>query len=78
MEYNFDEIINRRDTCAEKYTDLEKLYGTGQVMPLWVADMDFRTAEPIIADIKVRTEKGINGYTLRPDRTAIFHSCFSR
>jgi len=67
MKYNFDEIIDRKDTSAEKYIDLEKLYGTSDVIPLWVADMDFRTAKPIIDAIKERTENGIFGYTSRPD-----------
>ncbi len=67
MKYNFDEIIDRKSTYAEKYTDLEKLYGTSDVIPLWVADMDFRAAQPIIDAIKERTENGILGYTLRPD-----------
>lgn len=67
MIYNFDEIIDRRDTCAEKYKNLEKIYGCSDLIPLWVADMDFRTAEPIIDAIKERTENGIFGYTSRPD-----------
>jgi cystathionine beta-lyase len=67
MEYNFDEIIDRRDTYAEKYMELEKLYGTSDVIPLWVADMDFKAAKPIVDAIKERTENGIFGYTSRPD-----------
>jgi cysteine-S-conjugate beta-lyase len=67
MKYNFDEIIDRKDTYAEKYMDLKKLYGTSDIIPLWVADMDFKAAEPIIDAIKKRTENGIFGYTSRPD-----------
>jgi cystathionine beta-lyase len=67
MKYNFDEIIDRKDTYAEKYFELEKLYGTPDVIPLWVADMDFRVAQPIVDAIKERTENGIFGYTSRPD-----------
>ncbi|MHB8063136.1 MAG: MalY/PatB family protein [Ruminiclostridium sp.] len=67
MQYNFDEIIDRKDTYAEKHMNLEKLYGTSDVIPLWVADMDFKAAEPIINAIKERTERGIFGYTSRPD-----------
>lgn len=67
MRYNFDEIIDRKETCAEKYMELEKLYGTSDLIPLWVADMDFRAAQPIIDAITERTKNGIFGYTSRPD-----------
>jgi len=67
MKYNFDEIIDRKDTFSEKYSELEKLYGTSEVIPLWVADMDFKVAQPIIDAIKERVEKGVFGYTVRPD-----------
>lgn len=67
MKYNFDEIIDRKDTFSEKYSELEKLYGTSEVIPLWVADMDFKVAQPIIDAIKERAEKGVLGYTVRPD-----------
>jgi cystathionine beta-lyase len=67
MKYNFDEIIDRKDTFSEKYSELERLYGTSEVIPLWVADMDFKVAQPIIDAIKERTQKGIFGYTVRPD-----------
>ncbi len=66
MKYNFNEIVDRKNTNAEKYTALEKLYGTSEVIPLWVADMEFRTAQPIIDAIRERIENGIFGYTSRP------------
>ncbi|PYG88256.1 cystathionine beta-lyase [Ruminiclostridium sufflavum DSM 19573] len=67
MKYDFDEIIDRKATFAEKHINLEKLYGTDKVIPLWVADMDFRVAQPIIDAMKERAENGIFGYTVRPD-----------
>lgn len=67
MKYNFDELIDRKDTYAEKYMALEKLYGRSDVIPMWVADMDFVVAQPIIDAIKKRTENRVFGYTLRPD-----------
>lgn len=67
MKYNFDEIIDRKSTYAEKYMDLEKRYGRTDVIPLWAADMDFKVAQPIIDAIKDRAENGIFGYTARPD-----------
>ncbi len=67
MIYNFDEIVDRRGTAAEKYTELERLYGNKDLIPLWVADMDFKAAEPIIAAIRARTQNGIYGYTVKPE-----------
>lgn len=66
MKYNFDEIIDRKATYAEKHTKLEELYGA-DVIPLWVADMDFKVAQPIIEAMNERLAHGIFGYTLRPD-----------
>ena len=44
-----------------------KKFGTMDVVPLWVADMDFKTAQPIIDALKKKAEEGIWGYTSRPD-----------
>lgn len=67
MKYNFDEIIERGSTYAEKYVELKNLYGNADAIPLWVADMDFKAAQPIIDAINERTANGIFGYTVRPD-----------
>ena len=64
MKYNFDEVIERR---AAKYDERRKNFGTDDVIPLWIADMDFRTAQPIIDACKAKAEEGIWGYTSRPD-----------
>jgi cystathionine beta-lyase len=64
-KYNFDEIISRENTDCVKY-DLRKLYfGTEDVIPMWVADMDFRTPDFIIEAIKKRLEHEILGYSIR-------------
>ncbi len=67
MTYDFDEIIDRSRTGAEKYSELETLYGNPDAIPLWVADMDFKAARPILDAIKERTDNGIFGYTVKPD-----------
>ena len=67
MKYNFDEVIDRSHNRAAKYDERMKKFGREDVIPLWVADMDFRTAEPIIDALKERAEEGIWGYTSRPD-----------
>lgn len=67
MKYNFDEIIDRNHTRAAKYDERTKKFGTSDVIPLWIADMDFKTAQPIIDALKDKAEEGIWGYTSRPD-----------
>ena len=67
MKYNFDEIIDRNGTRCAKFDERAKKFGTADVIPLWVADMDFRTAQPIIDACKAKAEEGIWGYTTRPD-----------
>lgn len=64
-KYDFDEIIIREDTDCVKY-DLRKLYfGTEDVIPMWVADMDFRTPDFVIKALKKRLEHEILGYSIR-------------
>lgn len=65
--YNFDEIIERQGTNCIKYDALEKIYGTNDVTPLWVADMDFRTPDFIVSALQKRMGHEIFGYTFRPD-----------
>lgn len=67
MKYNFDEVIDRSGNRAAKYDEHRKNFGTDDVIPLWIADMDFRTAQPIIDACKAKAEEGIWGYTSRPD-----------
>ncbi len=63
MKYDFDEIIDRKNTGSVKW-DLDK----NDVIPLWVADMDFKVAEPILHAMKKRLEHGIFGYAEIPER----------
>lgn len=67
MKYNFDEIIDRSNNRSSKYDERKKKFGTEDLIPLWVADMDFKTAQPIIDACKKKAEEGIWGYTSRPD-----------
>lgn len=66
MNYNFDEIIDRRNTNAVKLERCKALFGTEDVLPLWVADMDFRTPDFVLEAIKQRLEHPILGYTMPP------------
>ena len=63
MRYNFDEIVPRTGTNSYKW---DSAVGT-DVLPMWVADMDFRTAPVIIEALRQRVEHGIFGYTQVPD-----------
>lgn len=64
-KYNFDEIVERSNTGCVKY-DLSKMFfGTEDVIPMWVADMDFKTPPFIIDAIKQRLEHPVLGYSIR-------------
>lgn len=65
-QYNFDEVIDRHDTNAIKLERCKALFGTEDVLPLWVADMDFKTPDFIIKAIQQRLEHPILGYTMLP------------
>ncbi len=63
MKYNFDEIIDRTGTSATKMESLPKGC-PDDALPLWVADMDFACAEPILKALHERIDKKIFGYTM--------------
>lgn len=65
MKYNFDEIVSRRHTCSYKWDSAPS--GEKEVLPLWVADMDFRTAPVIVEALERRVRHGIFGYVRVPD-----------
>jgi len=66
MTYNFDEVIDRTTNYAVKLDESKAKFGA-DVLPMWIADMDFRTAQPIIDAIDARNRQGIFGYVSRPD-----------
>ena len=57
MEYNFDQNINRRNSDSIKWNKYDQ-----DVLPLWVADMDYRSPESVIQALKERVEHGVFGY----------------
>ena len=67
MHYDFDQIIDRSRNHSAKYDERKKKFGTDDVIPLWIADMDFKTAQPIIDALTARAQEGIWGYTARPE-----------
>lgn len=60
---NFDEIVDRRGTSSIKWDK----YGNRDVIPLWVADMDFRAPEAVVEALEQRIRHGIFGYTHPPE-----------
>jgi cystathionine beta-lyase len=60
----FDDIIERRNTDSFKWDMIIKLYGE-DVLPMWVADMDFKSPQRVIDALKNRVEHGVFGYTFR-------------
>ncbi len=66
-QYNFDEVTDRRGTNSVKYDNLKELCGRDDVLPLWVADMDFRTPDFIINALRKRLEHEVLGYTFASD-----------
>lgn len=63
MTYDFDKPISRRGTDSYKWDSA----ADGDVLPMWVADMDFQTAPAIVEALRRRVEHGIFGYTRVPD-----------
>ena len=66
--YNFEEIIDRKGTSCVKYDGLKNAYqGKENLIPLWVADMDFATPDFIVEALKKRCEHPVFGYTFDDD-----------
>jgi cystathionine beta-lyase len=65
--YNFDEVIDRSGTSTVKYDGRQAFFGKSDLIPLWVADMDFKTPDFIVEAIRKRAEHEIFGYTLKPE-----------
>jgi len=68
MKYDFDTVVDRRDTNSVKYDLRGKLFGKEDVLPMWVADMDFPVADFILDAIRERLNHPVLGYTFRSDR----------
>lgn len=66
-KYDFDEVIDRKGTCSEKWDGLKKHFGTDDVLPMWVADMDFKSPPEVIKLIVERSKHGIFGYPVRTE-----------
>lgn len=63
MKYDFDQICNRKETDCLKWDMLDSVFGEEDIIPLWVADMDFPVAEPVKQALKERVDHPFYGYT---------------
>jgi cystathionine beta-lyase len=66
MKWNFDEAVSREGTSCVKYDLRKETFGSDELIPMWVADMDFRTPDFIISALRKRLEHEILGYSFRP------------
>ena len=67
MTYDFDKIIDRTGSGDLKHGVLKERYGRDDLLPLWVADMDFETPQFITDALRQRLEHSLFGYTVVPD-----------
>jgi cysteine-S-conjugate beta-lyase len=63
VKYDFDQICNRKDTDCLKWDMMESVFGSGDLIPLWVADMDLPVAKPVTDALKKRIEHPFYGYS---------------
>jgi cystathionine beta-lyase len=66
MTWNFDEPVEREGTSSVKFDLREEVFGVKDVIPMWVADMDFKTPGFIVSSMKNRLDHEIFGYSFRP------------
>ena len=62
MKANLDEIIDRKGTDCVKWDAVEQIWGRNDLIPMWVADMDFKTAPFVVEalDIHLLVKNGVN------------------
>jgi cystathionine beta-lyase len=67
MKYSFDEIIDREGTACVKWDLRDKVFGNPDVLPMWVADMDFKTPGFITDAVIERAQHAVYGYSYRTE-----------
>ncbi|MFC1937611.1 MalY/PatB family protein, partial [Chloroflexota bacterium] len=63
MKYDFDTVIDRYNTGSVKWDFAEAIFSVKGILPMWVADMDFRSPQPVIDALKKVADHGIFGYS---------------
>ncbi|OZB90822.1 MalY/PatB family protein [Paenibacillus sp. XY044] len=64
---NFHTPIERINTDSFKWDDLQRIFGASDVLPMWVADMDFPAPDSVVSALNSRVEHGVFGYTMQSD-----------
>lgn len=67
MPFNFDQIISRENTSSVKFDGRQQYFGTTDVSPLWVADMDFAVPDCVVQALQARIAHPVFGYSLYPE-----------
>lgn len=67
MEYIFDQVIDRHGSNSVKWDALKEVYGKEDILPMWVADMDFKAPEEVIEALQVKLDHGVFGYNIKSD-----------
>lgn len=67
MKYNFNEHIDRKNNHSAKWEEMGKKFISNDLWPMWIADMDLKTAPEITSAMKEKVEQEIFGYVYRPD-----------
>jgi len=67
MKFNFDHPLDRRNTCSLKWDYCERILGEPDVIPMWVADMDFAAPPPVVAALTARAAHPAYGYPIVPE-----------
>ena len=65
----FDSVIDRKKTGSEKWDHCDRIFGGENLLPLWVADMDFRTPPEVVKALSDKAAHGIFGYSTYMDST---------
>ena len=68
MKYDFDGIVPRKDTDCVKYDNVKEIFGTDDIIPMWVADMDWKTPPFIIDAMRKQLDHGVLGYSILSNR----------
>ncbi len=66
MKYDFDSVTERRGSGSSKWDSVKTLFGSEDVLPMWVADMDFPVPPPVVEALQKRATHPIYGYTGTP------------
>ncbi len=66
MKYDFDQLIDRRGTHSSKHENNLAMFGTDDVLDMWVADMDLPSPEPVVKALQERAAHPVYGYTFPP------------